>query len=398
MARPKRRRVRRPNKKFYLFLAVCAAAVFGVVFLINYTRTVETVWGKISFETQQACVLVRDEQVISAENYGKVSFIATEGEYVTADAQVAQIYKKGYNDKVLSDLLEVQTKIGQYQENNILGDVLDQDLLAINTSIEQKAEEIAAAVNGKTDVNLIGLEKDLNRLMADKQEYLKNKVNADTQLQDYYAQEAQLKERVESWQEILTAPTAGVVSFYFDGCEALLNAENIEQLTIKDINDILNGSTLTQITADSAETPLYRLVNSYDWYLLIVSKNAIDEFDMGQTFQIAFDEYLDKQYTGSVVGVREEDAGFVYAIEIQDDIGTLLNTRRTTAKIYSVFEGVKVPASAVKTVEGMTGVYVVDGYEKTFVPVRVLIEQDGMAIIEAADDSVKIAAGMEIKA
>ena len=79
MARPKRRRVRRPNKKFYLFLAVCAAAVFGVVFLINYTRTVETVWGKISFETQQACVLVRDEQVISAENYGKVSFIATEG-------------------------------------------------------------------------------------------------------------------------------------------------------------------------------------------------------------------------------------------------------------------------------------------------------------------------------
>ena len=398
MARPKRRRVRRPNKKFYLFLAVCAAAVFGVVFLINYTRTVETVGGKISFETQQACVLVRDEQVISAENYGKVSFIATEGEYVTADAQVAQIYKKGYNDKVLSDLLEVQTKIGQYQENNILGDVLDQDLLAINTSIEQKAEEIAAAVNGKTDVNLIGLEKDLNRLMADKQEYLKNKVNADTQLQDYYAQEAQLKERVESWQEILTAPTAGVVSFYFDGCEALLNAENIEQLTIKDINDILNGSTLTQITADSAETPLYRLVNSYDWYLLIVSKNAIDEFDMGQTFQIAFDEYLDKQYTGSVVGVREEDAGFVYAIEIQDDIGTLLNTRRTTAKIYSVFEGVKVPASAVKTVEGMTGVYVVDGYEKTFVPVRVLIEQDGMAIIEAADDSVKIAAGMEIKA
>ena len=203
---------------------------------------------------------------------------------------------------------------------------------------------------------------------------------------------------MESWQEILTAPTAGVVSFYFDGCEALLNAENIEQLTIKDINDILNGSTLTQITADSAETPLYRLVNSYDWYLLIVSKNAIDEFDMGQTFQIAFDEYLDKQYTGSVVGVREEDAGFVYAIEIQDDIGTLLNTRRTTAKIYSVFEGVKVPASAVKTVEGMTGVYVVDGYEKTFVPVRVLIEQDGMAIIEAADDSVKIAAGMEIKA
>ena len=398
MARPKRRRVRRPNKKFYLFLAVCAAAVFGVVFLINYTRTVETVWGKISFETQQACVLVRDEQVISAENYGKVSFIATEGEYVTADAQVAQIYKKGYNDKVLSDLLEVQTKIGQYQENNILGDVLDQDLLAINTSIEQKAEEIAAAVNGKTDANLIGLEKDLNRLMADKQEYLKNKVNADTQLQDYYAQEAQLKERVESWQEILTAPTAGVVSFYFDGCEALLNAENIEQLTIKDINDILNGSTLTQITANSAETPLYRLVNSYDWYLLIVSKNAIDEFDMGQTFQIAFDEYLDKQYTGSVVGVREEDAGFVYAIEIQDDIGTLLNTRRTTAKIYSVFEGVKVPASAVKTVEGMTGVYVVDGYEKTFVPVRVLIEQDGMAIIEAADDSVKIAAGMEIKA
>lgn len=396
--RPQRRTSRaRPGKKFYFFLGGLAAGVFLVAFFILHVSTVTTEWGKIDFETSQSTVVVRDEKVYNAENYGKATFLAVEGERVAQGTDIAEVYKWGYNDKIMSDLLETQTKIEQYQENDLLRDVIDKDLEAINQSITGKSEKISAIISGAEQGDLVQEEKELRQLMENKRTYLHDKVNADSQLELYYEQESQLLERVDSWRQTVQAPAAGVVSFYFDGCEALLNADNIEQLTIKNINDIVNGSALTQVVSSEAERPLYRLVNNYKWYLLIVSGEPIHEFESDNEFMIAFKEYVDKQYTGKVVGQREEDAGFIYAIEVNDDIGPLLNTRRADATIHTVFEGIKVPSGSVKTVENIKGVYVVDDKKKTFVPVSVLIDKGGYSIIRPVNENDTLKAGQEIE-
>ena len=129
----------------------------------------------------------------------------------------------------------------------------------------------------------------------------------------------------------------------------------------------------------------------------MVSTTPVQEFAIGNQFQIAFDEYLDKQYVGNVVGVRQEESGYVYTVKITDDIGQLLSTRRTKAKIYTTFEGIMVPTSSIKTENGMTGIYVKDEYGSTFVEVNVLTEKDGQAIIEAANDYT-LSEGMKIGA
>lgn len=392
--RRKRRRSIINVKKFAAIIAAAAAAVVVIVLLLH-TGTVYTKQGSIDYETQQQAVVVRDEQVISAENYGTAEFVASEGERVAQGALVAEVYKLGYNEKVMSELVDVKTKIMQYQENNVLADVIDADLDAINSDITKKGEEISQIINGQSDKNLVTAEKELNQLLQDKEDYLKNKINADAQLTEYYDQETQLEERVNSWRQEVVAPAAGTVSFYFDGCEELINAQNIQQLTIQNINDILNGSTLGQTTSDGTVRPVYRLVNNYEWYLVMVSTTPVQEFAIGNQFQIAFDEYLDKQYVGNVVGVRQEESGYVYTVKITDDIGQLLSTRRTKAKIYTTFEGIMVPTSSIKTENGMTGIYVKDEYGSTFVEVNVLTEKDGQAIIEAANDYT-LSEGMEI--
>jgi putative membrane fusion protein len=395
--RPNRRTTRKPSAKFFIFIGGVAVAVFFVVFFIFQVNTVQIQTGKIDFDTSQATVIVRDEQVFNAENYGKATFLASEGERVTEGTEIAEVYKWGYNDKIMSELLETQTKIEQYQENNLLRDVIDQDLAAINQSISDKSEQISDIISGKAEGDLIEEEKALRLLMENKQQYLHEKVNADTQLNQYYEQESQLIERVDSWRETVTAPEAGVVSFYFDGCEDLLNANNIEQLTIKNINDIVNGSALTQAVTSEAERPLYRLVNNYKWYLLIVSTVPIHEFESDNDFYIAFKDYVDKQYTGKVVGKREEESGYIYAIEIDDDIGPLLNTRRTDADIHAVFQGLKVPSKSIKTVENVKGVYLIENKEKKFVPVNVLIDKGGYAIIKPVNENDKLQSGQEIE-
>lgn len=393
------KRARKPRGPLFILFGGIGVAVFIVLFLIFSVNTVTIQSGSIDFETSRSTVVVRDEQVYTAENYGKATFLATEGERVAQGTPIAQVYKWGYNDKIMSDLLDVQTKIEQYQENNLLHNVKDNDLAAINTNIANESQKISGIISQTSQGDLITEEKALKDLLDNKQKYLKDKVKADTQLQQYYDQESQLQEKVDGWRQTIAAPSAGVVSFYFDGCETLLNAKNIGQLTIKNINDIINGSTLSKAssTADT-QRPLYRLVNNTQWYLLIVTITPIREFGTGNNFEIAFNDYPDKQYTGKVVGNRmEQESGYIYAIQVNDDIGPLLNVRRADAKIHTTFSGMKIPSKAIKTVDKQQGVYLIENNKKKFVPVTVQIDQGGYSIIKAVNAQDALHAGQEIE-
>ncbi len=382
---PARRVARRINPKFYVFLGIIAAAVIAIVFFITNTNTALVEQGEIMFEKALPVVVVRDEQVVSAQNYGKPNYLVQEGERVEAEADVAEVYRGGYNDKVVTELLEIQAKIEEYQENLIS---TDEQLQALNSQIAQKAGELREIMNGESAGDVVTAEKELKSLMAQKQQYLRDTVTADATLNDFYSKETDLQGRVNEWKEAVKAPEAGVISFYFDGAETLLNADNIATITSADVNEILNGgadSKQNVSTEDSVEKPLFRLVNNYQWFLVTQSDVEIPEFAQGNVFSIAFDDYLDKPYSGTVVGTVKEDGGYVYALEITDDIGQLLNVRRTDAKVFAKFEGMKVPQKAIQDKDGVTGVTVVAGRDKTFVPVNVKIIKDESAIIEPAE-------------
>lgn len=376
------KRRRRANTKFYLFIGAIAVVAVVVLFFVFNIQTAEVEQGTIPFEAEAAAVVVRDEQVVFAQNYGKANYIVSEGERVEAEAPVMEVYKWGYNEKVMNDLIDYQTKIEQYQENVFQSE----DLANLQNEITAKAAELRGIINGTAEGDVVTAERELKSLMASKQNYLKENVNPDQQLQDFYTQEEEIQGRVNNWRQQLTAPTAGVVSYYFDGAEDVLNAANIENVKSSDILDILNGTTGSQETqGEETEQPAYRLVNSYKWYLVIRSEEEIPEFTNDREFSIAFNDYVERQYQGVVSGTVKEENDYLYVIEISDDIGELLNVRRADTRVFTQFTGLKVPEKALKEKDGVTGVNVVVGREKTFVPVTVDIIKDGNAIVTPAE-------------
>ena len=72
-------------------------------------------------------------------------------------------------------------------------------------------------------------------------------------------------------------------------------------------------------------------------------------------------------------------------IEISDDIGELFECAQGGHEVFTQFTGLKVPEKALKEKDGVTGVNVVVGREKTFVPVTVDIIKDGNAIVTPAE-------------
>ena len=208
----KRRTVFRASAKFYVIITIVAAAIAGAWFCMVSGRTAVATDGTVQFTTVVPAVVVRDEEVIASESYGKADYLVPDQQRVEADTAVVEVYKWGYNEKVMDDLVDVRTKILLYEESSL--DDSEADLAALDAEIEEKTRLIRAVDDATQDAT--ALESELRELMARRARYLQERASSDQQLVDYRKQEQQLEERVGSWRDVWRAGNAGVVSYYFD--------------------------------------------------------------------------------------------------------------------------------------------------------------------------------------
>lgn len=348
------------------------------------------------FEYDAEGIVIRSEKLYQAENYGKTVFLAEEGQSVAAGASIAEVYSWDYSEQDVEELYTLQDTIMDYLEVYMLQDALNQDLQSLTDSIVEKTEEIAAVVRGETTGDLQKLERELKILMDERQRFLRESLNEDDQLRTYYEQENNLQTRINDSKTTITAESAGLVSFYFDGTETLLTPENMQNLTVQNIQDITAGKSFYQQDGQDVTKPLYRLVEQNLFYVVMVADEQVPEFANNTAFQVQFSGDEESTYVGKVIGYVEDSGQYLYYLEFNEDVSKLLTARRVSMKITSDYVGIEVPASAIKTVDGQQGVYYDRDGERVFEPVTVLIERDGNAIIQAVDISSSLSSSSTI--
>ena len=384
-------RQRKPKKVFNIrpFIYIGAGVIVLVIVLLLVFSSPKTVMadrGELTYTGNFSSIIIREETVYETENYEKAVFYASEGENLKKGSNIAEVYKWGYNDSILNQLLDLQNEIKKYQETNLLKDINNKDLTDYNDKINSISNDIRQVIAGDKDADIISLERELKKLMTERKDYLtKEAVKADDHLETLYAQEKELLNRISEWQQTITAKTDGIVSFYFDGCEQYMNVQNLNKLNKKNIEAVLKGETSTLADNDKANRPLYRLVTANKWYVVIYTDDKIDEFMKNTKYTFSFQDVYDKKYTGKLLGERKDTRGYIYTFLMADDVSALLRARRIDVKIENTFSGIKVPESAVKEKDGVNGVYVVDGNTSKFEPVNVLIKKNHSAVVTPVD-------------
>lgn len=387
---------RRPKLKFFVILAIIiAAAVVSTILIIDSKQLVAVEWASTEFEAKFDVLLVRDEVVYEASNYGKTQFIAVEGERVEVGAPIVEVYEWGYNDSTYSDLLDLQKTILNYEENVIKEGIIDEQLKDINKRIDEKAQEISSAVVSDNSTDLLPLERQMRELLNERSVYLRN-VMPDNQLSEYLRQEQGLLELIAGWRKAINANEAGRVSFYFDGNEALMSMENIGSFTREALAEVIEGKTIERSGDDEAVKPLYRVVDENEWYVVLLSDEDVPELYPGNGFSIYFENYLDTQHTGVVYDktALENNDGFVYTILIRDEIGPLLGERRVAAKLYNVQEGLRIPAYCVKSTDKVKYVVTADGQK---VPVYIIAEDSDYVFVQTYKDQPTLEIGQLLR-
>jgi hypothetical protein len=175
-----------------------------------------------------------------------------------------------------------------------------------------------------------------------------------------------------------------------------MNKQNIGSFTRDVLEEVMDGKTVETPETEQGSAPLYRVVNSNEWYVVLLTDKKIPEMHKGNSFSIIFEDYLDNKYTGVVYDASElaQNDGYVYTVLIQDNIGPLLGERRVTARLYGVQESYSVPKGCVKKVDDINYVESAVG---EYIPVLIVADKGDTLLVQTFEGQPGLEIGQQIK-
>ncbi|MGI6004861.1 MAG: HlyD family efflux transporter periplasmic adaptor subunit [Christensenellales bacterium] len=374
---------RRIKPRFILLAALILVGLGLGAYFLTRPKEHAVDYGVVTDRTSMDCVIVRDEVIVTSLSSGKINYLAAEGERITGGTAVVSTYGQGYSQKTLDELAKVREEIYAYQRKGVIKDIIDEDLAALDEEIEEITGRIAAMRLTGDYGDIETLEAELETAMRDRTDYLKRITPGDATLQELYDRETELLETAAAFTKQVEAPSAGVISYCFDGREQVFSTANLDHITASMVKDAKKLSESQRTVQAVIDRPVFRIVNAHHWYVLIVTPVGDQSFVQGQSYELAFAGIESATFTGQVVAQKSGGSGTLQVLQMQQEIGPLLSVRAVGVAVEKQFEGLIVPSSAIKTRRGQDVVQVktVDGGKKS-IPVKVMVDDGEKAAVE----------------
>lgn len=381
--------------RFVLIMTVLIGLIIGAVLIAKaHKRNGEIQFGSIDAEMEVRAAVIRDEKVVMFEQYEKALFQVVEGEVVSGDQLIVQLYRRGYQDETMVSLLNLQREIYNYQMQLLAGGE-PPELAEINADIATLEGQIRAVARGDSELDMLTLEQSLKGLQNERAALLKAVVPTDAMLNAMYADEAAQLNTQSSWrQDIRNTAGAGIVSFYFDGYEQVLSTSKLPTINAALINSVVNGNNTSAVRSTTSQEPLYRVISNTHWYIAFVTKsNEPKRLVAGETYYVTFGDYTETVYTATAKATTVSESSVVNILEFNADIGKMIGTRVVNATVSKSAQGLMVPVSAIEYVDNIPCITIRNGDTPLRVEIEILSNDEKRAVIRALNESNTLAAG-----
>ena len=347
--------------------------------------------SSLRMELSVSAAAIRDETCVSVDRYDRVSYLINEGASVTSGTPVATVYKWGYSDEMAQSVVRAQKDV-LAEQLNLLAGIANPGLENLNLQIDQKKSQIAALVMQGGAGDLLTLQNELLSLLLQRADYLKTNVQPSETLTSLYAAEQQLTDQLAGWKSEVTAVRDGVVSFYFDGYEQVLNTDKLSVVNADLVNSVIKGAAGG--TGAATSNLLYRVANGENWYIAFVT-SASKPFRVteGEQYTVVFDGYLNIPFTGTALAPIINESGVVNLLQFHQDMGALLNARSLKATIQKDAAGFDVPLDAISVENGVPALTIVMANGTERVEVEVLAFSGDRAVVRAKNATDTLGAG-----
>lgn len=316
-------RYRKPvhiNMGTILFIIIM---LYMVIITINFLRHnsisfYEVVEKNISDDNTYRGIILRDETLYYTDNAGYVNYYVSSGERISKSSTVYTIDETGEVYKMLSNS-ETAVTLTREDSEKIRGDIASFRKSYTDSNYSQVTEF-------KYDIENTILEQSTAGMLAGLNDYM------DTAGRGSF--------------EVVKTPKSGIISYTMDGFEEL-KAGDISPDTFKEGEE--SRTQLRSNEAVSQGTPVYKLINSEAWNIIIpLTKDQYKKLKDLEKVQITFKK--DNISTTADVRVYKSSGSYMADLRLDKYMIRYINERFIDIEILlNSAEGLKIPVTSILT-------------------------------------------------
>ena len=389
--------MKKNNFKFKLIAVAVALCVIG-----SYVIYQAVLFSKAEIETQFALnetvyktinttgFVVRDEHFITNDVKGTTVSFAENGERVARGDTVSMVFASSDDAVSYLKISEIEKSIEHYEE---LSGQANLQTLNISTLDEKIDNELIDFLESRETYNYnkaIECANTYRDSLTGKQIAIGEELDFTEELADLKNELTQLQSVKYTYTEI-KSDTPGYFISGADGFEKTIDFTKIDDLTAEKVEKAIKSKPSTV-----SEDIVGRVVESFKWYI-VCSVDTDDTVNLSYSKQV----YINFPYQGIEklpvtlykIGDRTGDKTLlILSCDLMND--SLADLRVEDVQIITEeYEGYKIPNSAIRTVDGVKGVYVVRGNLLGFRKIHIVHSTDTFTLVnnpEGESDYIKL--------
>ena len=341
-------------------------------------------------------LIVRDETVYDADGITSVEYRCEEGQSVTINTAICDVYSSGFSTREMATLQEYRDQIRDYQINLLNSETTyDARMVSLESNVLNRALEVRQLISGAKG-NLLNLEESLEQAIQSRQYKISEKYQADQRLKRLLGDEQAQLQRIDSWTTTFDAAREGIVSFYIDGYEYGLTPSSYATFTPQEVRRMIEGRKPDGNSVSKSKTAIFRIVQEGSWNVLLLMNELSADIKVNDTYSLQLEKFSENTYRAVVTDVVRLGRELLVRLSITDNVKPVLNVRVCTAYLQKDIDAFRVPKRAITPYQGDQGVVVEDYSGGLFVPVNVEMNEGDYCYVTPVQEGT-LAAGMTLR-
>ena len=328
--------------------------------------------------------IFRDQALVESPADGYFECVAEEGERIIEGATLATVYREKVDPAVTEEIADIKKKINAIENDRVTSDVFSGSAVKIEVNIAEQARTLSRKKSSGKFSDIESEKDAIDKYIIAKQSSTEGGKTDEERLGELRARLHALESSGEYSGQYIFSPIPGVFSSRVDGYEEALDISKLDNITPDYLSSIKPDNVTAGETVTTGET-VCKVINNYEWYFSgIISEKEARDFEVGKRINIRFYDLSDSIVSGTVSAISRPVGGSV-AVTVHSTkyVDSIYNTSKVSAELFiESADGIKVPSTALRVIDGQQGVYVVRLGVARFAPVDLIYNNKEWAVIE----------------
>ncbi len=365
-----------------LFILITVSSQISLQFKEDYITETAVIYSsaeKVDFYG----VYIRNEEVISNNVKGILSYPCTDGSKVANGSVIAYVYENEKDIYINQKIKQLREEVELLESAQNPGTTEVTTPAIISPLIDQQYQSVAFLI-AENDLQTLAEErKELQTLMGIYQIVINEETDFNDTIDDINSEIKELERQKKEPVSIITADTTGYFISYIDGYEEHLSPETINSLTVDKIKSIVADSEKNTGKA------IGKIVDGYEWKMVGIINPEQASLPIGSNVTVKFSSTPDT-VTAVIEDIIESDNPEESIILLNCDELTFNLVQRRVERVEIIlndYEGIKVPRKAIRfNKENEKGVYILLGQRIAFKKIDPIYETDDYILSRITSD------------